>query len=246
MRVQCGAECTKREQSACASAREERGKSACTKRAHRRCEGRWMRIGRRTIGAIANRTWCGRSRGRRTRSRPSPPRPLCGRPQAAWTLASEGMLAGGFAQLPTKARAQRLPVCPLAFAQAASRRHASRARRSPPPQSALAGLLLSLPRERSLCHVSGRCQFAPQPTTQDVASATPHGNDSGGHHGPALSSPATSGFRLRCSAHRRDRGWERRAAHRSLHRRRPPPRSNAHTTHESASPNSRLLEAVAP
>ncbi len=98
----------------------------------------------------------------------------------------------------------------------------------------------------SLCHVSGRCQLAPQPTTQDAASATPHGNDSGGHHGPALSSAATSGFRRRCPAHRRDRGWERRAAHRSLHRRRPPPRSNAHTTHESASPISRLLVAVAP
>jgi hypothetical protein len=62
----------------------------------------------------------------RTQTRPSPPRPLCDRPQAAWTLATEGMLVGGFAQLPIKARAQRLPVCPLALAQAAPRRLASR------------------------------------------------------------------------------------------------------------------------
>ena len=39
----------------------------------------------------------------------------------------------------------------------------------------------------SLCHVSDRCQSAPQPTAQDEAIATPHGSDSDRHHGPALS-----------------------------------------------------------
>ena len=73
----------------------------------------------------------------------------------------------------------------------------------------------------SLCHVSGRCQLAPQPTTQDAAITPPHGTDSDGHHGPALSSLDTFGFRLRGLAHLRDRGQERRPAQRSLHHRGP-------------------------
>jgi hypothetical protein len=64
-------------------------------------------------------------------------------------------------------------------------------------------------------------------------------------HAPAVSSPETSGIRLRGPAHRRDRGQERRAAHRSLHRRRPDV-VHAHATNAAASPTSRLLLAVAP